>query len=289
MATETERIKDGVHEHHHETHPFWHPVSRMHNGKLSAPINPCKTTWKVGDIEDVTEMVEVMHDTQLYYVDLCGASVDLPEHDALYATIPPGRPTDDGWAREVSKIKWMSATIQYRHGDVASTMLESRFGRVTFEGDYATFEEGSLLHDARLLIYLGLAEKYIPCPDLTDAMHILHVAGDESGEGRYYDLIRLPSGGHIPVGILESEYGVSWETLAKIPLGKPRDYETFTCPICGRRSYYSGICQECKCDADDQTIDDADDRRVARKEAEHGEILRLIKSGNWSSCRYMRG
>lgn len=112
-----------------------------------------------------------------------------------------------------------------------------------------------------------------------------------------YDLIRLPAGGHIPVDILEGEYGVSWEIIATIPLGEPRDCNTFYCPICGESSYYFGVCDSCRCGVDEndellvspEDIEKVDAQRVSMKEHEHHEILRMIEQCDWMRCRYMMG
>ena len=67
----------------------------------------------------------------------------------------------------------------------------------------------------------------------------------------YYDLIELPSGGHIPVPIAAKLIG--WnefeEVVAKIPKSsKVRDEQFFTCPICGYKSFFSqrGGCNDCR-------------------------------------------
>lgn len=56
----------------------------------------------------------------------------------------------------------------------------------------------------------------------------------------YYDLILIPSG-HIPAPLVNV-----WQHC-RIPVAGQRDEETFTCPWCHTKSYYSGPCSEwCK-------------------------------------------
>jgi hypothetical protein len=114
---------------------------------------------------------------------------------------------------------------------------------------------------------------------------------------RYYDLIALPSGGHIPVDILEDEYKVSREIISKIPCGKPRNNETFSCPICGTKSYYAGVCDGCILAVDeddvfiysDEQLKNFDVARLDRKEKEYNEILNIIDTKDWSNCEYIKG
>lgn len=110
-----------------------------------------------------------------------------------------------------------------------------------------------------------------------------------SGIIGYYDLILLPSGGHIPTPIFKHEYGVSDESIAKIPDGLLRDETTFECPSCGRLGFYAGICGVCEhyLDQIDDEIDRINNSRINRKELEDDEIRKITRSGEWDKLEYM--
>jgi len=315
-AGQTERVKDGCTEHMHGEYDYWHPVSRIHSGNQISThrnIDTTRTVWDV-DEDGVYDIIEAMKGLQTYYVDLYGDHIALPAVDALHE-LAEYDTLSGKWCVAVSEMFHLDVSMTIRAGQLSECKISSRIGEVTFHAGHADFEEGTELHDAKLLLETGLAAMYISYPDLADAMHILHI----SGGGSYYDLFRLLNGGHVPSEILVRDYGVSWETLAKIPLGKPRDCETFTCPLCGERSFFAGVCQECyhhhpydfcegcegcdddntpcegfveatkKADAHENKLHEIEDAYDKRKEFEHGAILRMIKSGNWSRCRYIRG
>lgn len=304
---ETERIKDGVYEHRHDERNYWHPAARIHSGKVQQVIKSAyqQTSWKIG-VGDICNIIEGLNGQQLSYTDECGKLQFLPTNSTLYDMIPKTGNTN--WAQDISRIPGIMTTTTFHNGKLVTTILESKNGLVQFHEDYVTYDVGSRIHNAKILIETGVAAKYIKHPDLLDALHILHVANQEEG---YYDLIKLPDGQYnrfIPVRILEDEYKVSWEILVKIPLGKPRDNNTFECPICGQKSYYVGICNSCLdvcCDCPEWDCDhccDHCDRCVDRHKIDkwdvvkniqsgirHREILQLIESGDWKNCRYIRG
>lgn len=285
MAMET-RTKNDVKEHRHREFDYWHPAARVHTPHYAHVhgFDPAQVIW-AADQSGTADIVDAMHFKQMHFVNLFGEVRGIDTY-ARWRGTEPGTPA---WCKDVS-IGHVSVSLTYRAGKISAIALQDYRSAVKIMQGQAHYERNTPLHDAKLLIESGLAEAYIDNPHLVDAMHLLHVAGDD----RYYDLITLPSGGHVPIDILEEEYDVQWETLAMILLGKPRDNETFSCPICGQASYYTGICDECCEDSeyDDelcQRIKHVNATKVSRKELEHGEILRLIKSGNWKACRYMRG
>ena len=67
-----------------------------------------------------------------------------------------------------------------------------------------------------------------------------------SEKGRYYDLIRIPHG-HIPAPKIKF-----WKWLP-IPIKGERSYDTFSCPICGRGSFFKiyDQCRVCEWEIDD--------------------------------------
>ena len=192
------------------------------------------------------------------------------------------------WITDVSELIGVdSVNVTYRSGYAVSCEIRSDAGMVIISKYQIYMKTGSPINDAKVLIDSGLAEKYIDSPTIADAMHILHV----SGTNRYYDLIQFPGGGHIPVDILEDGYDISWEVIASIPRGEPRDDESFACPFCNRSSFYGGICAECR-DSDDPEMM----RRIitynleteARKRRENKEIFAIIEEGDFSDLRYIR-
>ena len=286
-----ERIKDGVTEHRHGEYDFWHPASRVHSTaaltRNRGTFDSTRDTWDVED-DDIWEILEAMMPLQTHFDDEFGNTqpIETPLKHLLDM-----EPMTQEWAVAISNLPQIEAQITYTSGRIRKVRVSSYHNGVEFSHGRVCYDPDTPLLDAKLLIECGLAAKYIPQPNLSDALHLLHVVGDE----RYYDLVRLPSGGHIPVEILEDEYEVSWETIAKIPIGEPRNGETFACPICGEGSFYSGVCRDCVASAGgadgyDETllrrIQEVQQDTCTRKEREHGEILRLIKSGAWKNCRY---
>lgn len=235
--------------------------------------------------QDIIDIIGTMSGAQRSYVDLFGDVIDIGVCvDALNNVFMSDVGTEY-WAQDVSELLDRPVTITYRDRVPTRIMFMSGVGSAEFVYDHVFFESGTLLEQAKHLIETGLAQKYVVDPCLEDAVHILRVSDPNDG---WYDLVLLPSGGHVPTGVLKTEYGVSWETLARIPLGAPRDDHTFCCPVCGAPSFYAGVCDLCNMDDGCCAKAEACDRiRVERKAAEHGEILRLIKSGNWKQCRYV--
>ena len=337
MSTSNERVKDGVAEHRHigsDYLDYWHPIARVHKDEDQLTSPPDQILWPVS-VDDVYDIIYAMSGIQFRYVDSCGDAADILDADYMIQKhLIRHRFFSAAWVFNAAGIGGIKTEIRSRvWGKIASRVFESSFGTVEFIGGtskfvrgtgydlgetvltgcIAKFEEGSMLHKAKLLLESGEAAKYITAPNLGDALHVLYV---QAG-GSYYDLIRLLNGGHIPPEILHEKYGVSWDDLAKIPLGKPRDGETFACPICGEKSFFAGVCRDCvdgiedpcrtcrlwdECgresdpcnelllaDKANDLIFAAEDARTARKEFEHGVISRMIKSGNWKGCRYVRG
>lgn len=284
---ETERVKDGCTEHKHKTYDYWHPVARVHS-ENRVPTRNIDTTRRMWDVDEdgVYDIIEAVTGRQAGYTDLFGRYVKLPLVCEIVGL--PGDVLSAEWCVSLSAKFDIEVMMSIRSGHLGEVKISPmQLGDVRFCNGQAHFEEGSMIHDAKLLLEMGIVSMYVDNPDLADAMRILHI----SEGGSYCDLVRLMNGGHIPPEILIREYGVSWETLAKIPLGKPRDSETFACPICGEPAFFAGVCRNCKENSDSeisQQIADANETRTKRKEYEHGMILRMIKSGNWSKCRYMR-
>lgn len=299
-----ERTYDGITEHKHGEYDYWHPKSRVHKPgtpSIRKMADQNETAWYVNE-DGIYDILEAMAGVQIAYTDLYGDLVDIPsEINKVYAL--PDDVLAAEWVQKVSEVQGLSTTVTYRSGKPSEISVDSWHGCVRFIHGKAYFESRSRLLAAKRLLESGTVAKYIAFPDLADAMHVLIVSDPEAG---YYDLIKLPSGGHVPTTLLKNEYGVSWMVLAKIPLGKPRDAKTFSCPVCGERSFYAGLCDECVEEFDDffwlratdeekegmekkyTAYDEYIEAKDLRKEAEHGEILRLIKSGNWKQCRYMR-
>lgn len=285
MAIET-RIRDGVEEHRHDDRDYWHPAARIHNPKHWGIPYKIDLIYEVDDYD----ILDAISGNQTYYVNILGEYKDLSwtaQNAIKFDTLSVD------WAIAISEIYNLETQITFRSGSVSSVRVSSDRNGVEFTHDRVYFDPNTDLHDAKILIETGLASKYIDFPSLEGAMHILHVSEGD----RHYDLIKLPSGGHIPVDILEENYGVSWETIAGILLGKPRDDMLFSCPICGSESYFSGACNRCRYETNEdgtlvvskEDIENVHQEWCARKEREHGEILHLIKSNDWSHCRYIRG
>ncbi len=137
--------------------------------------------------------------------------------------------------------------------------------------------------------------KYYTKKEILDGLHqgktiyLEHEDGVEEDQYyEYYDLLQLPSGGHVPIPHL-LEMGIEWKTLAKIPLGKPRGVDYYTCPGCGRKSFYAGFCC-CECEEyiDPDALKKYKDSRDARKEREKSELQTIIENDDWQKCRYIR-
>lgn len=333
MVTQT-RTKDGVTEHRHAGYDYWHPVVRVHAD--SHPPIAAKDAWMEGKTSWDMNAAEIYDlicgmSGQTHYTDLFGDSIVLSPNRSVYgdqvSVLDDLEIFSSAWAAALASVKGIRTTsvlfragVRNRGTDITITSLEDDVIKIYTDpragGRFdVNFAAGPLIIEAKRIVERGGASTIV------DAVHILRVSGPNMKEQRYYDLIRLPSGGHIPVDILEEEYGVSWEAIVRIPLGKPRNTETFSCPICGERSYFAGVCGDCMptiknpcgtcevwdaCDCEhnpcedylrsmalsrktDKAVTAANCERNARKEREHGEIRRLIKSGNWKGCRYIGG
>lgn len=256
-------------------------------------IDSNQNVWKHGDL--VCDIIKVMYAMPISYTTHDGILVDIPDaiHD-IYCTMGDLDIMAEDDVMALSHIPNVRVSIEYGNGKMLSFSLSSNSncGTIKVSDEYITFEKNSKIHKAMLLIESGEAAKYIRNPDLCNAMHILYV---QAG-GAYYDLITLPNGGHIPPEILANEYGVSWDTLASIPLGLQRNDNTFACPICKEPSFFAGVCQECNSYIDEDyedadliqcAIEAYDIHRKDRKANEHELILRMVESGDWSDCRYM--
>ena len=314
------KIADAVNSEHEKTY--------IHSTKPSDP-DPEQTVW-VGDSDDVYDLLDAMSGIQFDYVDLHGNAVQIDGSGIeIHRHLMRHTYFTKRWLWGAGLIQGISTSIEGDGLRIEKRIFESGYGSVGIteynrhtglcKGD---FEKGSMIHKAKLLLESKELDKLHNPPAHTDGGSTLFTWSDEPCQrkitllqalhvvlvwqgGSYFDLIRFPNGGHIPPEILHEEYGVSWETIASISLGKPRDRETFACPICGRRSFYAGVCRCCddpcdccssECSAWITDITDiarkverAESSRATRKEFEHGAILRMIKSGNWKGCRYVRG
>ena len=303
-----ERYRDGVTEHKHTGFDYWHPKARVHTHtgwSTNQSCDPTETEWNTNPA-DIADILIAMSGIQTHYNDIFGIAKQIA--DPVNCMTGTEEMTLE-WAVAISKIRDVVVNIDMSNAIMRSVTVKNFEGdEVKFSNGRVYFTAGSRLHKAKLLLESGEAAKYVPYSTLADAAHLLYVLAG----GAHFDLIYLPNGGHIPPEILVNEYGVSWDDLAKIPLGIPQDGETFTCPICGDRSFYAGVCQRCsdpcegcRDDCDDcrgsysvdahdiadlrESLASVDGARTKRKEFEHGAILRMIKSGNWKKCRYMRG
>lgn len=327
LCGSVERECDWVTEHKHTGFDYWHPVSRVHNGNLiqtGRNIDTTRTAWDVNE-DGVYDIIDALSGRQAGYVDRYGVTQELEqEYGTQIADLRDIELFSYEWANALASVNGIHTTemlcrsgVERRPTDITVSNGSNEYGEsVKIHTDprghgwyEVTFEECTQIVEA-----MRFAEEHRIT--LCDALHVLYVLAG----GAHKDIVRLPDGGHIPPEILVHEYGVSWETIAKIPLGKPRDGETFACPLCGARSFFAGICDECRrhdpsdfcdgcdgCDDNDtpckgftnatkafeaheRKIREADDARTKRKEFEHGAILRMIKSGTLErKCRYMRG
>jgi len=280
------RTKDGVSEHRHTGCDYWHPAARLHNlhhAKMHG-FDVEQVIWGDESEECINGIVDALHFNQDSYVDMKGAEVIM--RNPLWRMSNVGTPE---WFAAVS-IAGVQVDVIYRSGKVSRMRLSSYRSGVDIVRRNVQYDRNCPLHDAKQLIESGLAGMYIDNPTLMDAMHILHVS-DISIGARHYDLVRLPNGMHVPVDVLEEEYGVSWETMARIPMGEPRDDCTFRCPMCGDKSYYAGVCISCD-EGDRGSVAYLFRLRYTKDVDEcrkHEEVSRIIESDDWVCCRYMNG
>lgn len=287
-----ERVRDGTTEHRHPERDYWHPADRAHNQcvRPPAPPDPTQTMWEIVDDDMVYDIIEAMR--------YASPNADR-END-------PAGVTEEmfsaEWCAAVSSVLALDVGILYHAGEVYRCKISSRYGDVSFYPGQRSveFEKDTRVHKAKGIIESGAAKRYVAYPNMVEAMHILHVLTREG----YYDLIELPQGGHIPPAVLSAEYGVTWDIIATVPRGKPRDMGTFACPICGGRSYFTGPCNHCRggdlrqgegdipaneAELQEKYIRYAKYVRDERKKLEHGMINEIIESGDWSGCLYIRG
>jgi len=259
------RTKDGIEEHRHREYDFWHPSTRGHKMSGVHGFDVSQTSWTVSD-DEINEIVDALHKS--FNTTWRKYTVGTPEWIAAVA---------------VGEIQ---VDTTYRSGKVSSMRISSYRSGVSITSDHtARYDRNCPLHDAKQLLESGLAGMYHDNPSLIDAAHVLHVSTSPSDGDRHYDLIRLPNGMHVPVDVLEAEYGVSWETIARIPLGEPRDDCTFSCPMCGDRSYYAGVCERCR-----DVAECAADMQYTLDLKYEEEIRRVTQSYDWMiHCQYIRG
>lgn len=236
-----------------------------------------KIEYNEDGIDEVVDVIDAMIGRQMHFTDEDGILVDVPS------------PMDRIIMLDFASKEWiecvsqhMSVQCEYRYGELQRVRLENRHGTVILTESEIVFEGGRIAL-AKKILDAGIVARYIKYPDLADAMHVLHcMDGDQ-----YYDLIELPSGGHVPVPHLVAMH-VGWETLAKIPLGKPRGDDFFSCPVCRKKSFYSGVCTECQLALPEERLHEFTVDLAKRKEQEKDELWMILKSSDWTGCRYVR-
>lgn len=210
--------------------------------------------------DDINDVVEAMLNMPFHYTNEYGTSIDLPS--PMDKIIMLDFPSHD-WIESVSN--YMSVQCEYRYSGLDRVRLKNRCGSVLLTESEIVFEDG-VICDAKKMLDWGIVQKYIKCPYLDDAMRVLHCMGDGPSD-RYYDLIQLPSGGHVPVPHLTAMH-VGWETLVKIPLGKPRGHDFFSCPTCGEKSFYAGVCTQCQLELTEEQLREFTIALAKRKDQE---------------------
>ena len=227
--------------------------------------------------DDIIDVVEGMLNMPFHYVDGDGNILDIPSPMDRIIMLDFA---SKEWIECVSQ--YMSVLCEYRHGELDRIRLKNRHGSVLLTETEIIFESGRVAF-AKKMLDVGIVEKYIKYPDLDDAMHVAHcMEGDQ-----YYDLIELPSGGHVPVPHVIAMH-VGWETLVKIPLGKPRGHDFFSCPVCKRESFYAGVCTGCQLALPEEQLREHVIALVNRKDKEREEIRLIIKNDDWTGCKYIR-
>lgn len=263
------------------------------NHKIALPlINPIQTAWDMNK-DSIMSVIEAMSGVQAKYVDLSGKTQELPNNESIYgdpiSALNEFKLFSFEWANALASVKGIRTTsmlcrngVKDRPTDI--TISSDNIGSVTIHTDprghewyEVKFEDKSILIDIQ-----RTAEQYRV--DMVTAMRICGQWDDH-----YCDLIQLPNGMYIPVDVLIKRYGIRKLTLDMVPLGKPRNAKTFSCPLCKKKSYYAGICNVCRQKASVAQIATYDAEKRAEKESKHREAVLLARSNDLTQCRYIRG
>ena len=263
------------------------------NPEIALPLtNPMQTAWDMNK-DSIMSVIEAMSGVQAKYVDLSGKTQELPDDESVYgdpiSALNEFKLFSFEWANALASVKGIRTTsmlcrsgVKDRPTDI--TISSDNIGSVTIHTDprghgwyEVKFEDKSILIDTQ-----RIAKRY--SVDMVTAMRIC-----EQWNDYYCDLIQLPNGMYIPVDVLTEKYGIWKLTLAMVPLGKPRNAETFSCPLCKKKSYYAGICNVCRQKASAAQIAIYNAEMRIEKKSKHREVILLIRSDDLTQCRYIRG
>ena len=152
-------------------------------------------------------------------------------------------------------------------------VAESWIGNLFFDGEtlYRDESEGDKYG---LVLSILVPVEYLTPEELKEIIVMAAIEGDP-----YYDLVEVTwkdgRTGHIPVPFfLDMEGGQGFEFISQIPVSfKIRDEKFFTCPECGERGFFAGLCGSCEEPGKEYKINLERRKRNLLKAVEEGKAL----------------
>lgn len=267
------RISNGVIEHKHGEYDYWHPAVRMHSESAGLNIGVSVDGNQIAYAATSQEVLMVFDTVSLDEIpdDLIEGLMDM-DPEVIF---------------EIGRILNVAIDVVMRNGIVRYYLIWSNLGNVMISRSQVSYILDSELHHARVVYETGMCNAYMDRHNMSEIIRIMDICDGKA----YYDLIDIPGDvGHIPVPILMREFDISWEILAKFERGDDRNDGTFACPMCGRGSYYTGLCQECEfTEANAAEVVEINEKTLVRRAEKDRIIYEATKSGGWTGFKYMVG